>query len=354
MSNFDLTALAIKSVCPTNDLIFDDTGMPSVCVYFPKMKNSQLFTSGSDSVHDAFIVNGQEIDGFWYDKYQGVMYNNRLYSLPGEDPKVSITYDQGYTAMKNKGGTFHMATVAERAFITLWCLKNGYLPNGNSNYGKDNAETVYTAIPANYDSDGRVNRVLTGTGPVTWRHNGQEDGVCDLKGNVWEQHAGARLVYGEIQILANNDAADTTNSIAANSAQWKAINQAGELITPNGLGTTPGSLKIDWVANKATIVTEITVKENAARSCQFKNIVAGTGITIPEILKRLGLFPIDEYIDLYGTGYFYFNNGIAEAIPYAGGCYYSGSNAWVGSWHFCNPRSYVSTAVGVRGASLTK
>ena len=63
MSNFDLTGLAVSSVFPTNKVITDDKGLPSVMVYIPKFKMSDVITGGSDSVHPAFIVDGVEKNG---------------------------------------------------------------------------------------------------------------------------------------------------------------------------------------------------------------------------------------------------------------------------------------------------
>ena len=70
MANFDLTNLAVKMICPNNVVKTDDTDLPSVLVYIPKFKNSDVLTGGNDSTHPAFIVNGVEIPGFYYGKYQ--------------------------------------------------------------------------------------------------------------------------------------------------------------------------------------------------------------------------------------------------------------------------------------------
>ena len=89
MANFDLAAMALKAVCPTNDILYDDKGLPSVMVKIPKFKISQVIPGGADSVHPAFIVNGQEVDAIYISKYQNIVNNNRAYSLPCEDPKTS-------------------------------------------------------------------------------------------------------------------------------------------------------------------------------------------------------------------------------------------------------------------------
>ncbi|MCP6237317.1 hypothetical protein NL436_27935, partial [Klebsiella pneumoniae] len=78
-------------------------------------------------------------------------------------------------------------------------------------------------------------RTLTGAGPVTWRHDGTPAGIADLVGNIWEFTPGLRLVDGEIQVLANNDAA--TASDFTDAAPWKAVLQDGSLVAPGTSGT---------------------------------------------------------------------------------------------------------------------
>ena len=51
MANFDLTNLAVKITCPNNVVKTDDTDLPSVLVYIPKFKNSDVLTGGNDSTH---------------------------------------------------------------------------------------------------------------------------------------------------------------------------------------------------------------------------------------------------------------------------------------------------------------
>lgn len=54
MANFDLSSLALKSVCPNNEIFVDDADLPSVMVYIPKFKNSDVLTGGNDSTHPGF------------------------------------------------------------------------------------------------------------------------------------------------------------------------------------------------------------------------------------------------------------------------------------------------------------
>ena len=170
---FDQAELALKSVAPNNAMKYDDKGMPSIMVYIPKFRLCDVLSTENTSIHPAFRVNGVEIDGFWIGKFQTHHYNGRAYSLPGEDPSASAGMDYFVSCNRAKGGGFHEVTAQEWAAVALWCHKNGCEPYGNNNYGKDSREALYKAIPSMArDGSGRVQRVATGTGPITWSHDG--------------------------------------------------------------------------------------------------------------------------------------------------------------------------------------
>lgn len=351
-ANYDLTALAIKAVCPNNDLLYDDKGKPSVMVKIPKMTYAQLGLGSSQAIHPAFIVNGQEVDAIWISKYQNIVQDGRAYSLPGEHPRANITLDAAITACTSKGAGWHLMTRAEWAMLALWCKQNGTQPKGNNNYGKDTTETVYKAIPTSKDSD-KTERVATGTGPLEWSHDGTINGIWDLNGNVWEWVGGLRTVYGEVQILANNNAADYGNSQAASSAQWMAINAAtGELMPPNGTGTTSGSVKIDWVSGHGQFDTTITTQEATGCSCTFESVTcsANIGDNAKALLQALALFKYDATSGAYNGDCFYFNNDEAERAFACGGYWNGGAGAgvfYVNSYH---PRSHSVSNLGFRAA----
>lgn len=355
MGRFDLSALALKAVCPTNDILYDDKGLPSVMVRIPKFKISDVITGGADSTHPAFIVNGVEVDEIYISKYQNVVNNGRAYSLPCEDPKASINFEQANSYCTAKGEGWHLMTIAEWAAIALWCKKNGFLPKGNNNYGKDTREGNYKAIPLTYGTGGdagKVYHVGTGTGPVTWSHDGTLGGIWDLNGNVSEWTGGVRLVYGEVQILANNNAADLDNSQSASSAQWKAINATtGELITPDGKGTTTNSIKLDYVSSKWTYSTAVTSASDTSRSCAFVNVTCDATIsaTAQSVLKALTLMPDDTAFDYEGDN-FWANNGVAERAFYSGGYCGSGTGAGVFYRHGNYARSGAYVGIGFRAA----
>jgi sulfatase modifying factor 1 len=351
MANFDLVNLALKATCPGNEIILDDKGLPSVMVRVPKLKNSDLYAGGDSSTHKAWIVNGQEVPEIYISKYQNVIHNGRAYSLPGEDPANSLTWDTARAACESKGPGWHMMTKPEYAAIALWCKKNGFMPWGNNNYGLDSRESLVQAIPANYDSDGRTNRVLTGTGPVKWSHNNAIDGIWDLNGNVSEWTGGIRTVYGEIQVQPDNNGANSINPQDAAATTWRAIDATtGEFIVPNELGTTPNSVKVDAVSG-VTYSTNITTQSESF-SAIISDLKADASISeaAKEVLIEYGLFPDDAVFDYEGDR-LYFNNIASERLFYSGGFYAYTTTAGVFyAYGSVSSRAYAGAYIGFRSA----
>ena len=142
MGNYDQMAAAVSELSGgKNVVLLDDLGLPSIYVRIPKGKNSELVTGLTENAHLAFNVDSVEKAAFYYSKYQNIIEQGRAYSLAHRDPKAWVTFDAARQACEAKGAGFHLSTMAEWAYIALWARKNGTMPRGNNNYGRDVAYT---------------------------------------------------------------------------------------------------------------------------------------------------------------------------------------------------------------------
>ena len=358
MGNFNLTKLAVNRCCPGNVAQLDDAGLPSLMVWIPAFKLSDVLNTDNESIHPAFIVNGVQIPGFWYSKYENVAHEGKVYSLPGETPQANFTLDVAKQYCEAKGYGWHLSTNAEWAAIALLCAKNGTQPNGNTKYGKDSGETEYKAIPASYDDSGRITAVATGTGPLTWSHDRTMSGVWDMSGNLFEWQGGLRMVWGEIQVLADTDAADPDNPQNASSVCWKAINAAdGSLVEPECKTTdtsaklSGSTVRLDFVNNAWVYVTTITSSETPTRGCRFAAMSCADNISAAAKLRLQSLLILPDDGKDYGGDYFWANNGVEERCSYRGGGFSNGTDGGVFSVYF-GPRTSSGNSLGCRAAYI--
>lgn len=344
MPNFDDLKLSIEALSGgKNTVLFDDLGMPSVMVPFPKLKMSDLIAGGSENIHPAFSVDGVEKSVIYVSKYQNIVLNERGYSLPMRDPRASLNFDQAVTYCRNKGKGWSLTPYSLWSAIALWCRKNGTMPRGNNNYGADHAYGHEKGVPTYYES-GKIARCATGSGPNTWNHNWMPDGIADLNGNVWEWCAGMRLMNGEIQIIpyANCMAADA--SMGASSTLWKAIAADGTLVEPG----TAGTLKYNYVSGHIQLTSGDITPEDTWRGDTYQNMTLDSALTVPEIAKALLIYPDEPGGDYGGDGHYMNNSG--ERLPRCGGFWSSPSNAGVFYVGLSHPRSGSSTYLGFRSA----
>ena len=108
------------------------------------------------------------------------------------DLPQDITSSDTYTIIG-----WHMATPHEMFSLAAWARKYRYevgldYPKGNNDWGKDYQDSRLTEFEGvsditrgGYDNH-EMSRCLTGSGPLSWSLNEQENGVWDLNGNVWE------------------------------------------------------------------------------------------------------------------------------------------------------------------------
>lgn len=313
-------------------VVYTAKGQPSIMNIVEKFDMSTIDPSLSGT-HPAFIVNGVEKASIMIGTYDGCVIDGELVSQANVVPTGNLTIVAARTAAKACGVGFHLMTAQEWAAIQLKCdlalqaVDAKYI-EGNVNYGRSLGRNGVVTYGRRADS---INPALdplpttgspvtyTGSGGAEWRHNGRYNGISDLVGNLNTWVEGVRLFEGELQILAiNNDVVTQTFDSSHTSTGWKALSAVtGELITPNGLGTTPLAVK---VAQSGT--ADYTI--NAPRALAFGAMtvaVATNPVLTPalNVLKKLGLFPIfpaktqgSTYLGLAGgsmAGTYYLSRG---------------------------------------------
>ncbi|MBE6601489.1 MAG: hypothetical protein E7637_03145 [Ruminococcaceae bacterium] len=342
----------LKARYPHNHVMTDARGIPSVMVWFPKYTLDTVLDGAPHVPHPAFVVDGKELDGIYISKFQARVMDGMAYSLPDVDPTTHIDFDTASCACTAKGQGFHLMTALEWGAVALWCQKNGWLPFGNNDMGKDIREKDAVAKVSYYNEEKQICRVAAGTGPVEWSHNRASDGIYDLNANVWEWSGGIRLVRGELQLLPNLRGLPA-GAHTSESDAWRAIDgRTGEWLLPDGNGTTENSVKLDWVGDAWQLVaTAVSDSLKHFRFCAFSDITVheSVGKSAKLLLYALGFLPSGDP-SLYEGVCFYANNGAGERMCFRGGRWGQGLNAGIFKSCFDDPRTYAGDAVGFRFA----
>ncbi len=342
MGNFDDLAMAVASFGGNNKVIFDDLGKPSIMVGIPKMKYSDLITGGTQDILDVFKVDGVERKMLYFSKFINVVVNGRAYSLPMKDPKADITFDNALAACRTKGAGWGLTPTGLWGAVMLWCNRNKFLPRGNTYWDKSHEKDYERGVNTYVDGPMGGGRTATGSGPVTWYHDGKQTGIADLCGNVWEWVAGLRTVGGEIQIIPYGNCMKADCDMSAGSTEWKAIKPDGSFVTPG----TAGTLHYDLVNGKIVIGT--STNSTFVKNIPLSQLEAASGVSIPQIVKAIGIMKDNE--DIYGYG----EQNIAvdttgEKMPCRGSSFYGSGNGGIGATVY-NTRSKTGNNIGFRAA----
>lgn len=320
-----------------NTVMYDDEGNPSIMVCIPRFNLSDVIDGAPNTPHPAFIVDGVVKNEIWISKYQNIVHNNRAYSLPGQDPKTYVNFDQAKQYCTNKGKGWHLMTNAEWAAIALWSKKNGTMPRGNNNYGKDHSAPYETGREVHKADAERTGRVATGSGPATWSHDHTNAGIFDLNGNIWEWVDGLKLVDGKIYVHQDNDFNTPDGHRVVD--QWvdtgAAFDDIGNAVVLNN--TVTNSMNPDDPSSD---------DYNTNRSRTFESLPAADGYTVPELLKYLAIAPTEGD---HGGDYLYVRN-YGERLPCRGGNWNDGAGAGVFYLHLNLTRTNTNSPRGFRSA----
>ena len=339
MSNYE----DLRGAAANTEIILDDLGVPSVMVKQPLVYLDELGIGTAHTPHPAFIINDVVVPYIYLPAFLGVIKNNRAYSLPNQDPANYVTYDRAVEVCYNKGAGWHLMTGAEWGLVHNMITAAGEEPRGNTNSGRHHVKTYEHGVLSPTNQSGAY-RTLTGTGGKTWA----ACGINDLVGNVSKWIAAVRLVDGEIQVIPNNNAAIHKTDLSANSSAWRAILQDGSFVAPG----TEGTLKFDYsaapAANTSNFYLSTTIERKQTEETHygykdFGALTAKTGVTVPDILKALALFP---YTDKTGRGGFWMRN-TGERLLVRGGNSGDGGLAGEAFGNLFYPRSLSSATLGL-------
>ena len=380
MNNSPLEFLAKKY---GNVVKYDDNGnIIGIFVRFYKRNSSELADELPDHVHPAFIINGEEQDSILIGKYkvgENGGFDGPLVSMPNLMPVEYDDVDELLSGIRSAGNGISGMTCADYGFIKLLAQKEGWTQRGNTYFGQsshdgnawavgynikigekrayngylyacliahtsavelrpDNAPEYWKQITyiggvvdmQNYDNMHQSGGyTANGTGPLDWYLGNDPGNICDVIGSCYEAQYGYRIVDCELQIMENNNAADPSADLSAESSSWKAIlpNQSDDGYTLVAPGTT-GTLHWNWDGNKIQLDTQLDQHEGGRvyRTQAFSQITANPERLpyVPSIVKELGIFPTTDDKTI---GDFEIIIGSGEYFPVRGGRYNSVSGA---------------------------
>ncbi len=326
-------------------VLYDDKGYPSFMRVIPKFRYEDL---GFDAqlgtgVCTAFLVGGVEKPYIMVGQYLASVHDGRAVSLPGVDPKTSVNFDSARSYCTAKGTGWHLMTVHEWAAVALWCMANGFEPRGNTNYGRSHASTHEVARRVDGGQPGDTTgtpRTLTGTGPVTWRHDNSPIGIADLVGNTWEWQDGFKLVDGRIYCTTDNDYALAETGWSAQNAYFDSP-VAGDGVGTDNLGAPTLAASITNYAGP--------VGNDGAYDYNYispwSSLGLDAGYTSIQLLKRL----LVEPAGIAPQGAFWVRN-YGTRLPFRGGNWSLGANAGLAAMNLSNARSNANSNIGFRPA----
>lgn len=275
-------------------VLYTAKGQPTFMNIIQKYDMSTI-DSSFVGTHPAFIIDGVEKSQLFIGTYEGVVRNGELLSLPNQS-FAQISLQAGISACLSNGAGHHLMTCAEWGAVALPVFKSGVLPKGNSYYGRSATDATQHGRRADglSPNDGITTGkpfILSGSGPLSFRHDNKYNGISDLVGNGRTMLAGVRIVYGEIQIIPNNNAALSTIDQTVGSSEWRAIDgRTGDLIVPNGSGNTPYAVRFGNVGS----TDQYTLIGGSFRYLGQASSVYPVSEVALKRLKILDLFPIDQ------------------------------------------------------------
>ena len=316
------------------------------------------------ALHRAFYDGGVQ-PGVFVDKYQcsnnagiasSLKSGNPLSSAAAHNPFAGLTgapanfYYGAIAAAKTRGASFFCnsrfifaalallsVAHAQASSATTWCAwyhATNNFPKGCNNNALGDAQDAAIL----YVSDGYSNAAKTGSANLFARttHNGQNSGVVDLNGNMWEITPGLTTNDAGTEYFALKTATrmkDVTGGTGGATDLWGA---AGLAALYDSMGATFGAVTASSSAktygNAAQVLSEATSGAAWQQTGLGVPLVGGVGGT--------NLFGNDVLYD-YRPG---------ALCPLSGGDWNDSSDAGVWTFLLSSVRGYSDAAVGFRAA----
>lgn len=317
------------------------------------------------ALHRAFYNANSIRPGVFVDKYQCSNNGGIASSIKNANPLSSAGDHNPFSGLAGAPGNFYgVALVAAKTrgarffcntrfiFAALALLANAhasasastafnawYMPNANFPKGCNNNALGDANDPAiSYVSDGYSNCGKTGSANFFARttHNGQNCGIADLNGNMWEVNTGLTSNGANFYLLKTS--ADVNALTSGNTLATDAWGAAGIAALYDNLGATYESLTASNTFK--TFGSAVQVLSNATTGTAWA--AAGAGIPL-----------------LAGTGGSnqFGNDGLWDYRPnelcvISGGAWHDGGAAGVWALLLANVRSHAYGYVGFRAASF--
>ncbi|MDR2021323.1 MAG: SUMF1/EgtB/PvdO family nonheme iron enzyme [Treponema sp.] len=336
---------------------YNVNGDPCVFTRIPRFNLEDIRPDLGTGPHPAFVVNGVVKSEILIATYPAIIEKGCAISIPGQSPKVSITFDAAKTACEANGPGFHLMTAWEWAAVALWCFKNGFQPRGNTNNGKSHEAAWETGTPA---PDNAL-KTLGGSGPVSWRHDGTLAGISDLVGNVWEWNDGLKLIDGRLYFPLDN-------YFTQAAADWPA--SAIYLDATAGPGDRDGAVDSgdivisDRITKYSETPTPLGGTDPGNFDYAYNTLWAGTAVAatfdaLPlETRQKAAQLMIAPKLASGGTAIFpdtkggFWGRNYGERRPIRGGYWVIGATAGLGALGLYNRASNSNGDVGCRPAFI--
>lgn len=254
------------------------------------------------ALHRAFYDGGSIQAGFFVDKYRcsnnsgtasSIRFGNPLSThATDHNPIGALTgtpasnYGGCFAAAKTRGAAFFPATAFIRAALALLSLAHGqaatsrawcawYDAAGTTNFPKgcnNNALRDANDATVVYQSDGFSNSGKTGsaTNFAKTTHNGQECGVADLNGGMWEVSPGITCVAGTKAITGATLANPVALTVVAHGRS------TGEIVMVTSVG---GMTQINDRLFTVTVTGPDTLTLNGTDGTAFGAYTSGGTLT---------------------------------------------------------------------------